>query len=286
MIEPLRQGLFKECGEPAYGNQDVGITPGGAMDLFSMRCGLALLGDSQWRARAWEIIITPALRFTVDSYFVLTGARHEGVALKKPGDAAPPTAVEHGVVTCAPAGSELSFGTRQYGFRTYLCVLPAADADPAIEGRERGTFDKLASWIDPDNKIRVMKGPEYRFLDNPGRFPDTPWKTTHDLSDMGMRLAPLIGDKLPRVTMGSMISGAVSNGTVQLTPKGPIILLRYRQTVGGYPRIFNVISADVDLLGQYGPDQVVRFKTVSLEEARGIAKRKKRDLEILQNRYR
>ncbi len=41
------------------------------------------------------------------------------------------------------------------------------------------------------------------------------------------------------------------NGTVQLTQSEPIILLKHRQTIGGYPRIFNVIYADVDLLVQY-----------------------------------
>ena len=75
-----------------------------------------------------------------------------------------------------------------------------------------------------------------------------------------------------------MISEAVSDGTVQLTPKGPIILLKHRQTVGGYPRIFNVISSDVDLLGQYSPGQKIFFRKISIEEAIDISRLKNHEL--------
>jgi allophanate hydrolase subunit 2 len=55
--------------------------------------------------------------------------------------------------------------------------------------------------------------------------------------------------------------------------------------VGGYPRAFNVISADVDLLGQYAPLQFMRFRLVSIEEARSAALLKRADIERLKNRF-
>lgn len=64
-----------------------------------------------------------------------------------------------------------------------------------------------------------------------------------------------------------MISQPVTDGTIQLAPSGPIVLLRHRQTVGGYPRIANVIEADISKLSQYTPGSKIRFKLVSLEEA-------------------
>ena len=76
-----------------------------------------------------------------------------------------------------------------------------------------------------------------------------------------------------------MISEAVADGTIQLTPKGPIVLLKHRQTVGGYPRVFNVISADIDLLGQYAPNQILRFSKVSLDHALNIALQKETALD-------
>ncbi len=76
-----------------------------------------------------------------------------------------------------------------------------------------------------------------------------------------------------------MISEAVSDGTIQLTPEGPIILLRHRQTVGGYPRIFNVITADLDLLGQYAPHQIIRFKEVTRDQAHSLLTKKNATIE-------
>ena len=99
---------------------------------------------------------------------------------------------------------------------------------------------------------------------------------------MGLRLEG--GAELQAET-GSLISDAVADGTVQLTPKGPIILLKHRQTVGGYPRIYNVISADVDLLAQFAPGQSLRFRKVALVEAVAAALQKRAQLEALCRRY-
>jgi allophanate hydrolase subunit 2 len=41
-----------------------------------------------------------------------------------------------------------------------------------------------------------------------------------------------------------------------------------QQTTGGYPKIANVISADLHRLGQLRPRDEVRFELVDLEEAR------------------
>ncbi len=108
--------------------------------------------------------------------------------------------------------------------------------------------------------------------------------TTPDMSDMGIRLSCLSGEQQfgNRV---DMVSTSVNDGTVQLTPKGPIVLLRLRQTIGGYPRIFNVIGSDVDLLGQYAPKQIVRFRQVSLEESLDIAAIKKQDVDKFKIRW-
>jgi allophanate hydrolase subunit 2 len=43
-------------------------------------------------------------------------------------------------------------------------------------------------------------------------------------------------------------------------------------TIGGYPKIANVISADLDAVGQLTPGSNINFKEVSLEEAENIFK--------------
>ena len=43
-------------------------------------------------------------------------------------------------------------------------------------------------------------------------------------------------------------------------------------TVGGYPKIGVVITADLDFAGQLTPGTKIKFKEVSLEEAQNIFK--------------
>jgi antagonist of KipI len=68
-----------------------------------------------------------------------------------------------------------------------------------------------------------------------------------------------------------MISEGVSLGAVQITAGGlPIILFVEQQTTGGYPKIANVISADLSSLGQLRPRDEIRFERVELETARAL----------------
>ena len=188
----------------------------------------------------------------------------------------------HAQVYFAPQGSILSFGEKRYGFRTYLCWRKAEEKDGPLEsltGRKRPPFASFR-WPDPQGLIRVMEGPEYPALENPDAFTSQAWRILPDSNDMGLRLS---ATRIPfRMKAGEMISSPVSDGTIQLTPKGPIVLLRHRQTIGGYPRTFNVIGADVDLLAQAAPGELIRFKRVSLEDALDIARRQRADLHSLQ----
>jgi allophanate hydrolase subunit 2 len=68
-----------------------------------------------------------------------------------------------------------------------------------------------------------------------------------------------------------MISEGVSLGAVQITASGlPIILFVEQQTTGGYPKIANVISADLGSLGQLRPRDEIRFELVEMETARAL----------------
>lgn len=68
-----------------------------------------------------------------------------------------------------------------------------------------------------------------------------------------------------------LLSEAVSQGSVQVPPDGnPIILLADRQTTGGYPKIAQVITADLPLLAQVKPGESIYFSHISLHEAEKI----------------
>ena len=117
---------------------------------------------------------------------------------------------------------------------------------------------------------------------SPEDFLQTEWLASRDTNEMGMRLEAAMKLEL---RPGDMISEAVTNGTIQVTPTGPIVLLKHRQTIGGYPRVFSVISCDVDLLAQHMPGSAVRFRKIGIEEAWQLARRKKANIISLREQY-
>lgn len=278
----IRRGLFREVRGPVYGRQDLGYSPGGPMDRFSMQTGNIILGNDDF-APALEVIYSPVLEFEMDCLFVLTGAGRRNTRLLRTSAGRELSAeTPHGVVACARKRDRIVFGETEYGFRTYLCFAPcdaeALGRKSSLLGRSKPPYREMSAWADPDNRIRVMEGPEYRRLKNPSAFLDQSWRTTAEMSDMGIRLASP-GSERPVVESEDMVSQPVNDGAIQFTPQGPIVLLRERQTIGGYPRVFNVIGPDVDLLAQYGPHQVIRFRRASLEESLAAVKTKKQVLD-------
>lgn len=298
LLETVGSGVYAWKGAPGYGRQDLGYSPGGAQDRFSYRCGNILL-ENDASQPALEMVLPPqAVRFRADCCFVLTGGRleatlHHAAGSRRRDDACPHPldagphcdgrALGHAVVHLARSGDEIRFGRRSYGWRSYLCCRPAPQDSARLVRRERGAFARVFRWPDRSGKIRVLHGPEVDCLEDPEAFVRADWMTTNDMSDMGIRLSAAAADRALSATAqeAAMVSAPVCDGTIQMTPAGPIVLLRDRQTVGGYPRVWVVISADVDLLAQYGPQQRMRFAAVTLQDARIVAATQAEDLERL-----
>ena len=123
-------------------------------------------------------------------------------------------------------------------------------------------------------EVRVLPGPEFSWF--------TP-ASLNNLISQNYRLSPqcnrmgyrLEGQPLKLKEKKEMISSGIIPGTIQVTGSGhPIILLADAQTTGGYPRIANVISTDVDTLAQLKPGDEVKFKIVPLSEAQELYRKR------------
>ena len=95
--------------------------------------------------------------------------------------------------------------------------------------------------------------------------------TVSKLSDrMGMRLE---GPKIENIIDTNIKSEGLVKGVIQITSDGnPIIMLSDHGTIGGYPKIAVVISADYDKLAQCPPGEKIKFKIVNLTEAENLYK--------------
>ena len=126
--------------------------------------------------------------------------------------------------------------------------------------------------IKKNNAIRVLKGPQFEYFSNSSQkeFFSEDYKITNLTDRMGMRLE---GKVLKNSVSTNIRSEGITKGAIQVPADGqPIILLTDHPTIGGYPKIANVISADYDLLIQKIPGEKISFKCVELQEAEKIYK--------------
>ena len=133
-----------------------------------------------------------------------------------------------------------------------------------------GLFIYIA--LENNNIIRVLKGPQYDYFSEESKkiFFSQLYKITNLSDRMGMRLK---GKVLKNIANTNIRSEGITKGAIQVPADGqPIVLLTDHPTIGGYPKIANVISADYDLLIQKTPGTNIFFKCIELKEAEQLYK--------------
>ena len=123
-----------------------------------------------------------------------------------------------------------------------------------------------------DNIIRVIKGTNFDYFSTEAKnnFFNKGFSVTKLADRMGIRLS---GSKLENIVNTNIKSEGLVRGVVQVPADGnPIIMLSDHGTIGEYPKIGVVISADLDRVGHLTHRSTVNFKEVSLEEAQNIFK--------------
>jgi biotin-dependent carboxylase-like uncharacterized protein len=96
------------------------------------------------------------------------------------------------------------------------------------------------------------------------KFFSNTYTITNEFNRMGCKLQ---GEAI-RCDVDGIISEGIAFGAIQIPKDGqPIILLKDRQTIGGYPKIGSVLSIDCFKLSQKKPNTKVRFIPISIEEA-------------------
>jgi biotin-dependent carboxylase-like uncharacterized protein len=118
--------------------------------------------------------------------------------------------------------------------------------------------------------IRIIKGTNFDYFSKKGKdiFFENEF-TVSKLSDrMGMRLE---GPKIENIVNTNIKSEGLIKGVIQVPADGnPIIMLSDHGTIGGYPKIGVVISADYDKLVQLTPGTKIKFKEIELSSAESL----------------
>lgn len=133
--------------------------------------------------------------------------------------------------------------------------------------------DKKLNYINTKiEKIRVIKGTNFNYFSDEGKniFFDKEFVVSKLSDRMGMRLD---GPKIENIVDTNIKSEGLIKGVIQVPADGnPIIMLSDHGTIGGYPKIGVVISADYDKLVQLTPGSKIKFQEVELSSAETLFK--------------
>lgn len=152
-----------------------------------------------------------------------------------------------------------------------VLALAQSDALPRAERRYAVPPDLVQPSV-----LRAMPGPEVdHFADNAlDRLISAPYRVTPSSNRSGLRLE---GPRLDHAAGHDLLSEGVATGSIQVPGSGqPVILVADHPTVGGYPKIATVISADWAAAGRLRIGSAFRFDLVDEAEA-ASARRAQRD---------
>lgn len=291
MIEVLSTGALNSIQDTGrHGFLNIGVAQSGAMDGVALALGNILLGNSRDCAGIEVTMFPFRLRLLADCQFTLVGADCRATLA---GLSVPPQWVCQG-----KEGDILAIETPVHGARSYVCFAGGIDVPLVMgsrstdlksglggfEGRGLKRGDVLpigvssnptfpggvcgpSSLSEVTTQIRVIPSAEFHAFDESVTelFFSSDWTITPESNRMGIRLSgPTIA---PRQKM-EMLSHGILPGTVQVPPSGqPIIQMADANTCGGYPKIANVIDADLGRLAQTRVGSSFRFVRVDHSEA-------------------
>jgi len=294
-IQVVAPGLLttvQDLGREGFG--PMGVSASGAADAIALRLGNRLLGNAEEAAGLEMTLLGGAFLFSEGGVIALTGSDF-GPTL----EGAP---VEMWSSVKVESGQTLRIGSTRSGARCYLCVQGGICVEDflgsasthllsglgGLEGRalrkgdvlqcgpattpftKRRLAPQALQHLAPRKALRVTDGPQSDWFPESSQasFYTSAYRVAEESNRMGLRLE---GSPLTNASGGRMITEGVALGAIQVPESGqPIVLFVEQQTTGGYPKIANVIAADLPSVGQLRPRDEVRFERVEMEAARGL----------------
>jgi len=284
-LKIIKSGILSTIQDHGrYGYAHIGITQSGVADGYSSTWANKILLNAS-NTNLLEILLGGiSLLSSVHSYISVCGAKAE-------------LSINGIVVDMWKAheihpNDRIDIGMAKSGLRVYLAIKGGFRLQKELGSYattiKEGFYDKLASGdmlvcdeyssslicSTPQRYIpefasqitlRVVLGYQSELfeLEQIERFFGSSYKVSNSTDRMGCRLE---GESIHIDTQ--IVSEAISYGAIQLPQDGqPIILLKERQTIGGYPKIGTILPMDCYRLAQARPNTIVNFQRVTISEA-------------------
>lgn len=302
VVEPGLLATIQDLGR--FGTQKYGIIVSGAMDTISLRIANLLIGNNEKEAGIEVTYYKTSFVFEQDHIIAITGGNlqptidnvyapmwrplliKKGSTLKfnrAISGCRAYLAIAGGVSVPEELGSKSTYTRAGIGGYKGRALQKDDTLKIGCLSRTNQLFFKQLKSASPNvswhvdystlftfqkkEKIRVLKGNEFEHFNKETQqaFMTKTFTLTTQADRMGYKFE---GPTLERTDSSEVLSAGVTYGTIQVPSNGqPIILMADRQTTGGYPKIGQVISADLPKLAQLQPTNKVNFESISIDQA-------------------
>jgi antagonist of KipI len=272
------------------------------MDVFALQALNAIVGNALDSAALEWALGGGALRFQRECVFAIGGAHARATSAGQ--------SVSSFTTCRARAGDELTIEQLTAGRFLYIAISGGVDVPQILASRSTylpghfGGYDGRLIRRDDNlplgpssnstpsegfscppellpryesEAVRITRGPQADLFD------DDAWhgltETEFTVSTASDRTGYKLKGKAVTEGADNLPSDPSCQGAIQIPGDGtPIVLMADAPTVGGYPKIAVVVDADLPILAQRSPGEIVRFQLVTIEQSQRALKRRASDL--------
>ncbi len=281
-------------------SQHLGFSAGGAADEYAFRFANSLLDNDQNHA-ALEITLGQIqLQAGCDCFIALTGADCKATISQQD---LPTKVINNWQSHLLKKGQIITLHQPKKLLHSYIAVKGGIQSKIWLNSRSQShsesnlgftgktlrtsdfiTIDINQKTLPPNNKtlqrnstpqsfyadniltLRFIPNSLYLSLDRgwQRQFTQQTFRISADSNRMGYRL----NGNIAAQTLASELSKPVNYGSIQIPNQGqPMILMKERQTIGGYPTLGTVMQTDLFRLSQKRPGEEVRFTPTTTAKA-------------------
>jgi biotin-dependent carboxylase-like uncharacterized protein len=281
VIDPGLWTTVQDAGKRGY--REWGVPEGGAFDRGAAGLANALAGNEDGCAVLELTMRGGTFEAQGSLGIALAGAPMEVSTL---GPGLPPQHLLIPASTTLRDGERLVLGRAVEGARTYLAVRGGFQTQVRLGSRsserplgrdivlpaEDSTLAKRhlaeSAWCGPCSMpLRIIDGPDRQAVLDPGAWERADFRVGSKSNRIGLRLE---SSRFAVAPLPDRLSAPLAPGAIQVAGSQLIILGVAGGTMGGYPHVAHVISADLNRVGQLPPGAQIRFERVNLDQARDL----------------
>jgi biotin-dependent carboxylase-like uncharacterized protein len=298
ILKPGLMTTIQDLGRAGFQNLGIGIS--GALDAAALRVANLLVGNEPGAGGLEILYLGPTIEIEADSVRMSFAGAEAAIEILPDAAASSGTKMETMRSVLVKRGEVVRIGSLTGGAVLYVAVEGGFDIRPILGSVSTNIRGGTGGWqaraliagerlplcrmrataraecraqgieFRAPSRIRAIPGPQDDYFeeDEITRFFGSTYTVQSGSDRVGMQLH---GEAIRHAKGFNIASDATAPGSIQVPGSGqPIVLMADRQTIGGYPKIATVISADLPELGRLSIGSKFAFERVTLETAQAL----------------